>query len=284
MKKILSILLLLFVLVGCSSKSIEPVTNELLFTVNGKEIKETDIFESMKLSRGSISIIHDEAQRLLLKSLVTEDEAFDKKVAETLAEAKELIGDNFELMLEKNGFESEEDYVEKVIKEIARLDIVLTNTMSEDFEALKVKRPRYVRIIEVSVADGNKVEELAKAGETLEDLAKEYGVKDSKFDGDKLLVSEVSDLDTQLLEAILKPTEVGLIEKGIAPSTQDVVYIAEVVDLDADNFKDAAIEHFVNNNKLANEYIGNLFVKHKFTLYDQTLFDMYKDEFPDHLK
>lgn len=284
MKKLSFLLIALLALAGCASSGIEPVSNELLFTINGKEIKEADIFDAMKLSSGSVGIVQDKAQKMLLKEIVEEDEAFDKKVQEVLQEAKDLMGDNFELTLKQNGFENEDEYVEKIIKDIVRQSFALTKVMSDDYEALKSKRARKVRVLEVKATDGKKVLELLKAGESFETLDKEYGQDTSYYHGDEILVSEISDMDTSILNALLGKEETGIVESVQASSKGETAYVGEVTNIDADALKDEAIESFINNSKLTKEYMGRLFVEHNFKLYDQDLYDAYLQNYPEFIK
>lgn len=283
MRKLSIILILLLVLVGCTQNTVEPVTNELLFTINGKEIKEADIYDSMKLSPGSVAIIQKEAEKLLLRSIVEEDEAFDAEVKATLLEAKEIMGDNFELMLEQNDFESEEEYVEEIIKDLARLQIALRIAMEEDYENLKDRRPRKVRVLEVDVKQGKKVLELLKANESFEDLDEKYGLESSFYHGEEIFVSEVEDMDPAILERLLAQEEAGILDEVVA-SPNETAYVAEIVNIDADELKDEAIEAFVADQFLAQTYLGKFFVENNFKIYDQDLYDAFLEAYPEYIK
>lgn len=284
MRKLSIILILLLVLVGCGQSKIEPVSNELLFIVNGKEIKEDDIFDSMRLSPGSVAIILKEAEKLLLQNIVEEDDVFDAKVKSTLQEAKDMMGDNFKLTLSQNGFETEEEYVDAIIKDIARLHIALSNAMNKDYENLKEKRPRKVRVLEVDATDGKKALELLKAKESFEDLDEEYGLESSYYHGEEILVSEITDMDTSILNELLNKEETGILDKVVSASKEGTAYIAEVTNIDADELQDEAIESFVMNTKLSQEYLGKIFTEHKFKIYDQDLYDAFLEEYPEYIK
>lgn len=282
MKKLTLALISLLALTACSSNTIKPISNELLFSVNGKEIHEKDIFNAMKLSSGSVGIIYQQAQELLFNSLVEEDDAFEQKVQELLEEAKGYMGDNFELTIQQNGFENEQAYVDGVLKPLARVEIALTKVMSDDYENLKSKRPRQVRILEVEIEDGKKVLELLKANQSFEDLYEEYGKKTSYFSGSKILVSEISDMDTTVLNAILNEENIGILSDVI--TTENSAFVVEILSNDADELKDQAIKTFILNNQLMKQYLGQLFRDYKFTLYDQDLYDSFYVTYPDFKK
>lgn len=284
MKKILSILITLLVLAGCSSASLKPSHNEILFKINGKEIREDDVFESMHLSNNSFQIVRSEAQKILLNYLVEEDDDFNKQVQERLEEAKTTLGDNFDLFLKENGFENEEEYIDTIVKDIVRLDIALTQAMDDDYENIKSKRPRQVKIIEVEADSANKALELAKSGSSLEEVYEEYGVENTQYKGNVILVSENSNLDTAPLDKLLNATDNGLIKEVVTSSSTNAQYILEVVNIDADELKDEVIEEFINDSKLSEEYLAKLFSKHKFKLYDQHLYDAFKENLPEYIK
>lgn len=284
MKKILSILITLLVLAGCSSASLKPSHNEILFKINGKEIRESDVFASMHLSNNSFQIVRSEAQKILLNYLVEEDDDFNKQVQERLEEAKTTLGDNFDLFLKENGFENEEEYIDTIVKDIVRLDIALTQAMDDDYENIKSKRPRQVKIIEVEADSANKALELAKSGSSLEEVYEEYGVENTQYKGNVILVSENSNLDTAPLDKLLNATDNGLIKEVVTSSSTNAQYILEVVNIDADELKDEVIEEFINDSKLSEEYLAKLFSKHKFKLYDQHLYDAFKENLPEYIK
>lgn len=284
MKKILSILITLLVLAGCSSASLKPSHNEILFKINGKEIREDDVFESMHLSNNSFQIVRSEAQKILLNYLVEEDDDFNKQVQERLEEAKTTLGDNFDLFLKENGFENEEEYIDTIVKDIVRLDIALTQAMDDDYENIKSKRPRQVKIIEVEADSANKALELAKSGSSLEEVYEEYGVENTQYKGNVILVSENSNLDTAPLDKLLNATDNGLIKEVVTSSSTNAQYILEVVNIDADELKDEVIEEFINDSKLSEEYLAKLFSKHKFKLYDQHLYDAFNENLPEYIK
>ena len=284
MKKILSILITLLVLVGCSNASLKPSHNEILFKINGKEIRESDVFASMHLSNNSFQIVRSEAQKILLNYLVEEDDDFNKQVQERLEEAKTTLGDNFDLFLKENGFENEEEYIDTIVKDIVRLDIALTQAMDDDYENIKSKRPRQVKIIEVEADSANKALELAKSGSSLEEVYEEYGVENTQYKGNVILVSENSNLDTAPLDKLLNATDNGLIKEVVTSSSTNAQYILEVVNIDADELKDEVIEEFINDSELSEQYLAKLFSKHKFKLYDQHLYDAFNENLPEYIK
>lgn len=284
MKKIFLIVLTGLLLVGCSSAHLESYSNEPLFTINGTTINEADVFNSMHLSAASLQVVRVEAQKILLNKLVEEDSDFDARISESLAEIKESLGDNYELFLSENGFENEADYVDQILKDSVKMDMLLTKMMNDDYESLKSFRPREVRIVEVDEKDAKAAYDLAKEGKDLEEVAKEYGKTASLYNGTPIIVSEKSSLNTEPLNALLNSTEPGLVDGAIPASSGTSHFILEVIELDADAIKDKAIESFIQDSSLTDSYIAKAFVDHGFKLHDQTLYDRFRENYPDYLK
>ena len=156
--------------------------------------------------------------------------------------------------------------------------------MDDDYENIESKRPRQVKIIEVEADSANKALELAKSGSSLEEVYEEYGVENTQYKGNVILVSENSNLDTAPLDKLLNATDNGLIKEVVTSSSTNAQYILEVVNIDADELKDSVIEEFINDSELSEKYLAKLFSKHKFKLYDQHLYDAFKENLPEYIK
>ena len=112
----------------------------------------------------------------------------------------------------------------------------------------------------------------------------EYGVENTQYKGNVILVSENSNLDTAPLDKLLNATDNGLIKEVVTSSSTNAQYILEVVNIDADELKDEVIEEFINDSELSEKYLAKLFSKHKFKLYDQHLYDAFKENLPEYIK
>lgn len=284
MKKILLSLTVLLLLVGCTSATIKPVSNESLFTINGKTITEADVFQSMHISATSIDLVKSEAEKALINVLVKDDARLNTKIEELIKTVKDALGDNFELFLSENGFANEQAYIDAIVKDTAKLDILLENVMADDYAALTKYRPRQVRIVETTKEDSDAALALAKTGVSLEAVHAEYGREGAVNDGSVVVVSELSTLNTAPLDILLNATENGLIDETVANSSSAVYYILEVVELDVEAVKDAAVAIFAQDSKLSESYLSKLFIEHKFKLYDQSLLDSFKTNYPDYIK
>ena len=284
MKKISLLFVLLLVLSACGNSSIAPVNKETLFTINGNKITEEDTFNSMKLSSGAIQVIEQEAQKILFASLVEEDDIFNKKVEDELNKVKELLGDNFDLLLKQNGFDSEEDYVNAIVKPGVKQEIALTKVMSEDYENLTKYAPRLVEIIEIEEDEAQKVLDLAKEGMSLKELKEEYGKEDSIYTGEEIFLSEKSTLYLDVLAPILVINDEGLQPELIKGKKDDVKYIVKITNLDTEAIKDQAIAEFVTNKDLTKTYLNELYVKNNFKVYDQDIYDSLKEANPGMFK
>ena len=287
MKKILSILLVAFVLAGCSSARIKAPSNEPLFKVKDRTVTESDVFEAIRLSNIGYQIVRSEAQKLLFNELIEEDEAFNKNLDAKLKEAKEIMGKNFELFLKENDYKNEDEYKDAILKDLVKQDMVLRNLITEDYEAIKAKRPREARIVEVDAANVNKALEMAKAEVSLTEIAKEVGSKNSKLVGETMILSDdtpSTELNTNALNVALNAEKTGVIIENVENTEHTKSYIIEIVELDAEKIKDKVIDNLLTNQTVATEYLAKAFVKNNFKIYDQKLADTFRIAFPDFIK
>ena len=287
MKKILSILLVAFVLAGCSSARIKAPSNEPLFKVKDRTVTESDVFEAIRLSNIGYQIVRSEAQKLLFNELIEEDEAFNKNLDAKLKEAKEIMGKNFELFLKENDYKNEDEYKDAILKDLVKQDMVLRNLITEDYEAIKAKRPREARIVEVDAANVNKALEMAKAEVSLTEIAKEVGSKNSKLVGETMILSDdtpSTELITNALNVALNAKKTGVIIENVENTEHTKSYIIEIVELDAEKIKDKVIDNLLTNQTVATEYLAKAFVKNNFKIYDQKLADTFRIAFPDFIK
>lgn len=283
MKKIL-LLTTVLLLTGCQSAHIEAVSNEALFKINDETVYEKDVFDAMHLSNGSVQIVKSEAQKLMVNELIAEDAEYEAAVKSKLSEAKASLGDNFELFLSENGFETEQDYVDEIIKDIVKTDLALKKAMIEDYDALTKLRPRQVRVVELDESVSKEALDAAKSGTSLEEIAKSLARPGTLYDGKPMIVSENSSLNVAPLNELLNKEEPGLIETLVPASSGDFQYLLEVVSVDTEAIKDEVIETFSQDMKLSDQYLAKMFIENNFKLYDQILFDKFKNEYPDFIK
>lgn len=283
MKKLV-VLLLAFTLVGCSVPKVKAPSNDSLFKIKDRVVTEKDIYDVVVNSDVGFQLVRAEAQKILLSAIVEEDEAFTKEVSAKLKEAKSFMGENFELFLKTNGYATEQEYVDAIIKDIVRLEFAVKKAMQDDYETLKDLRPREARVLQVKKDQSAKALELAKAGMSLEEIAKELELKTTSMKGELMVVSDLSTLDTIALNKLLNATENGVILEALDNAAKTESYIVEVVNLKADEIKDKAVEHFILNEKLVNEYVAKLFVANNFKVYDQDLADRIRANYPGYLK
>ena len=178
---------------------------------------------------------------------------------------------------------SEGEYIEEIIKDVARLHIGLTNAISEDYESLKYTRPRKVKLLEVAQEDSQKVLELLKAEEDFDDVAKKYRDQSSQFTKDEILISEVTQIYAKILNPLLNEENTGLFEE-IIETDQGQFILATITNVDADALKDEAVESFVLNNDMSQEYLAKMFIDYKFKIYDKGLHDSFTERYPDFIK
>lgn len=270
MKKLLTTLFIALLLVGCSNASVSPKENSVLFTVNGISVDEKQYFEVMKLrDAGRLTVL--EAQRVLTDAV--ENAEVDKEAQEELNKAKEYMeamGQSFEDYLKSVGMESEQKYLEELIYPTYRLNYLIKEAITADFDTLATTyAPKQMRILETETYDnGTKALERIKAGEKFEDVAKDLKREDSSYDG-SLKIYNIKDTEfpTEISSFVSTQASPGLSDVFKNEST-GVSYIVEVVETQADRFKDELLETWVGDQNLTKKYKADLFKNAKFKVYD----------------
>lgn len=114
MKKLISLLVVLIILTGCSSTAITSLSSEAnkdIITVGDQTISANDIYGMMQHQNLSDSII-DQAVKTLIDNYVEVDETIEARAQELLEENKEYFGDSFETLI-LSQYETEEAFVEQ---------------------------------------------------------------------------------------------------------------------------------------------------------------------------
>lgn len=277
MKKLISLLVVLVILTGCSSTAITSLSSEAnkdIITVGDQTISANDIYGMMQHQNLSDSII-DQAVKTLIDNYVEVDETIEARAQELLEENKEYFGDSFETLI-LSQYETEEAFVEQQLIPAAKQEKMTRDYFEANFDSIiNSQAPRLVYIIEVANnADANRVVEGLKADESIEDLVEKYGTDDAI--AEQTIIATTSTV-SDTVKAFVKDAEKGDIsETPIAHGSRDTFYVVQIVESDANEFKDDFFAIYSTNNNNLDTVFIHFFKEFDFKIHDQFFYDAVK--------
>ncbi|CAM2740367.1 foldase protein PrsA [Erysipelothrix tonsillarum] len=282
MKKLLVSLLALLVLAGCSDARATISTDDEVFSVGSEKVTSKRLFDVMKLSDGGMTVIKS-AQNKITENVSDEDvkEEADKR----LAEIKEVFGDQLEERLKQSGYDSVDTFMAQTVYPELKMTHLLKEKMVTDFEALTTENaPRKARILQVENQEkADEALEKIKAGENFDDIAKDYKVTGSPYDGSAKVHLLKSVQYPQEISEVLKNATEPTLSGVLSDASDDSKYIVQVIEIDANRYQDETIEAFIGSKDIVNKYLAQLFVDNGFTIYDKDVYDAVAEKFPQYL-
>ncbi|MBT2662779.1 peptidylprolyl isomerase [Bacillus sp. ISL-45] len=158
---------------ACSNDNAD--SSEVIVESKAGNITKEELYQSMKEKYGEEAL-----QELLYQKVLAENyEVTDKEVEEKVAELKEELGENFELVLQQNQLKDEEE-LKEVLKDQLLMEKAALKDVKVSEDEVKKRYEEYkpeIKASHILVEDEKTAQEVKKKleeGAKFEDLAKEY--------------------------------------------------------------------------------------------------------------
>lgn len=280
MKKLLVILSLSLVLVGCGNKTTNVSnSNDVLIKVGNQSITVGQVYSQM-MATDSTAIIKQMASRIIFDKEVPMDDALKAEADTQLQEFIDSVGENLDVYLQYYGYKDKDDYYNNGIIPSLQQEKLVRNYLTENFDAVAAGyRPKKIRLIEITDAT-LAAEALAeiKAGVDFSVVAEKYST--STYPGDEELVNNTSSIPSVVVEFIDYLTTPTLSEVLTDGTTN---YIVQVTNADTNKLKDEIIESFTFDSTFTDKTLESYFVKYNFTIYDKSVYDLFIQTYPNYI-
>lgn len=282
MKKIITLLILSFILVGCGNKTTSVSNgNDALLKVGSYTLTHSDVYSAL-LSQNPAESVKFLATAIILNKEVGLTDDVKAKAEQQLEDFKTSMGENAQMFLDYYGYKDFDDYYNQGIVPTIQQDILVNQYLTNNFDTLVTEyQPKKVRIIEVTDASlADKALEEIKAGKEFATVATTYS--SSSYSGSEQLVYTASELPEVILTWMNLQTTPTL--SPVLPDTTNATnYIVQVTLADASKFKDEVISSFALDTTFMDIAIEDAFKRNEFTLYDKFIYDQFAAAYPQYI-
>lgn len=290
MKKILSILLVLMILVGCSSNSSTQITNkdEVLFKIEDEAVTKGDVYSMLRYQQIGQIIIND-AQAKLVESKIELTDDLKQEAQTMLDESKSQLGEFFATYY---GDSDDETLIETVFLPATQQKKFLENYFAENQDSIiEEAKPKKVVLLTYETQEtAQQVIDKLNAGSSLEDIITEFGANNNAgFNTARESVLAESNLPTVVVD-FLNSDEGKTKEYSKTPlvdASGTKYYVVKLVEDNASVLVDEYKASFLTDQAAANKVMVEYFKNANFEVYDQAIYDgikateQLKDFFPN---
>ena len=275
-------LLALSPLAGCTDAQAKlKDAKTVLFSIGGDKITKGELFDLMKSTAGTSAVIADATTKITDAEVDTTPEMEEQ--AKTALEAyKSMYGDTFNLFLEQNNM-TEEDYLEKKILPSLRAEQLPRIYIEDNWKDITtLYQPVKATILEfTSQDDANAaLSELKDGSKTPAEAA--AGHNSSSNGQSTLITMQDADLDSAVRTVLTN----GKTDDGwsLIPTTDgSKIFVVHLDDNDPNNFKEETINKLASFDKIKSDASTYFFFKYGFHVYDITIYNALKADYPDYL-
>lgn len=279
---LLASLLLATPLAGCSDASANLKDGStVLFKIGSSKVTKQDLFSLMNSTAGASTVISNATKTICEKEIEITDE-MKEDAQTTLDSYKSMYGDTFNSYLEQNNM-SEEDYLNKNLIPSLQAEKLTEAYIEAEWEKVTdLYEPVMATVLDFS--DQDKAQAALSALKDGSKSAEEVSMENEcSHDGtSKLYTINDTDLDSTVMSVITNGTP----DDGwsLVPTTSgDKVYLIRVDDNNPENYRDKVFSTLSGTSNVSADATTYYFRKYGFHIYDITVYNAIKSDYPDYL-
>ena len=276
MKKIISLLTILLILVGCSSNSSTQISDkdDVLFKIEDTSVTKGEVYNMLRYQQVGQIIIND-AQNMLVESKVELTDEIRAEAQEMLEESKEQFGDYFEAYY---GRGDDEELLETVFIPAVRQRKLLENYFEDNKDTIISEAdPVKLNILYYdSQETAQNAIDLLNDGKSIADVLDELGTTSnhgvSREEPTVIAKNKLDDVVVRFIES-----EEGLLKNFTKSPLMDVTeakfYVVKLIEDDNEALTEEYKEVFLADQEAGSKVIVDLFKAANFEVYDQAIYD-----------
>lgn len=276
MKKIISLLTILLILVGCSSNSSTQISDkdDVLFKIEDTSVTKGEVYNMLRYQQVGQIIIND-AQNMLVESKVELTDEIRAEAQAMLEESKEQFGDYFEAYY---GRGDDEELLETVFIPAVRQRKLLENYFEDNKDTIISEAdPVKLNILYYdSQETAQNAIDLLNDGKSIADVLDELGTTSnhgvSREEPTVIAKNKLDDVVVRFIES-----EEGLLENFTKSPLMDVTeakfYVVKLIEDDNEALTEEYKEVFLADQEAGSKVIVDLFKAANFEVYDQAIYD-----------
>lgn len=276
MKKIISLLTILLILVGCSLNSSTQISDkdDVLFKIEDTSVTKGEVYNMLRYQQVGQIIIND-AQNMLVESKVELTDEIRAEAQEMLEESKEQFGDYFEAYY---GSGDDEELLETVFIPAVRQRKLLENYFEDNKDTIISEAdPVKLNILYYdSQETAQNAIDLLNDGKSIADVLDELGTTSnhgvSREEPTVIAKNKLDDVVVRFIES-----EEGLLKNFTKSPLMDVTeakfYVVKLIEDDNEALTEEYKEVFLADQEAGSKVIVDLFKAANFEVYDQAIYD-----------
>lgn len=284
-KKIIPLVIASTLLVGCSSSSAVNYSSEVsdgdktAINIDGTEINKNDIYHYLLEKYGSSEVL-SLALTYIADQEITDEDAYNTKLNETIAEQKESAGvTSLDDIAKQYGLENEQEFIDKILSVGVKQEMLKEKYIDENYKKLvKEYKVKYLKTITVDTEAGaKKILEQIEDGSDFDTIMNENGGSDAG-----MVTTETTTVDENIIKKLDKFTKDGAYEKVI--KTSDSKYaIVYVYNTDTSAVTDEIKSNLATISDMSTKVESYYLKQYNFTINEKAIEDEINESQPDYL-